>query len=86
MHKNTLILIIFFMMALAVPPGTALSGKGDVPSNGSAKYEETTLAPALNPGLNHLLDLVKPGGSAVFDRETATYFERRCWDARRGTS
>ena len=62
---KSVIFQILLVISLAVLPGTAISDRGESPTSGSEKYEETVLPSTLNPGLNHLLDLVQPGASAV---------------------
>jgi len=70
MNIKSVIVPILLVISLAVLPGAALSDAGDNTPDGSNSTEEKTLSPTLNPGLNHLLALVQPDGSSVFNMET----------------
>ena len=60
------ILHIVILIVLLLSSGTALSKDNEI---GSENWNEKQIPATVNPGLNHLLDLVGPGSSAAFNPE-----------------
>ncbi len=67
--KPIAILNIFFIIGLLVLPGTALADGSESSLVNSHKSREVKMPSTLNPGLNHILDMVASGNRVAFDAQ-----------------
>ena len=67
--KPIVIIHIFMLIGLLVLPGTALADGSESGLVNSRESREVEMPATLNPGLNHILDMVAPGNRVAFNTQ-----------------